>query len=211
MPTDREHRSLVSLNQEEYTSLLKIFDELVTEKMAICTLKGEYRIFKQYEDHGSSLPGSKIKLDFILMYLKENPNQSYHGKLFNMSQSKVSEWIRFLLPVLEQALERMGHMPQTGSEFIEEATSSDCMLVDVTERQVPRDIDYENQKDYYSGKKKLHTMKNLAITDENTKLLFISDSAYGSTHDKTMWDEITFKFRDKNVLADLGFIGIEVI
>ena len=211
MPANEDKlRLLVSLNQVEYDSLLKVFHQLITEKMAICTLKGEYRIFKQYEDHGSSsLPGSKIKLDFILMYLKENPNQTYHGMLFNISQPKVSQWIYYLLPVLEDSLLKMGHMPQRGNEFVEQESSSDCMLVDVTECQVPRDIDYENQKEYYSGKKKLHTVKNLAITDENSKLLFISDSAFGSTHDKTIWDEITFKFRDKNLLADLGFLGID--
>jgi len=53
-------KALVSLNQDEYNnSLLTIFDELVTEKMAICTLKGEYRLFRHYEDYGnSSLSGS---------------------------------------------------------------------------------------------------------------------------------------------------------
>ena len=52
-------------------------------------------------------------------------------------------------------------------------------------------------------------MKNLAITDEGAKVLFVSESEYGSTHDKTIWDGIVFKFRDKNLLADLGFLGIE--
>ncbi len=38
-------------------------------------------------------------LTLYLMYLKENPNQTYHGYHFNMSESKVSEWISYLLPV----------------------------------------------------------------------------------------------------------------
>ncbi len=203
-------RSLVSLNQEEYDSLLLVFDELVKEKLSLCTLKGQLRLFKEYKEaKNSSLYGSETKLKFILMYLKENPNQSYHGELFNMCQSKVSEWIHFLLPVLEASLRKMGYMPQTGSEFIERKDSSNCLLVDVTERQVPRDTDYENQKEAYSGKKKLHTMKNLAITDEHARILFISESEYGSVHDKTIWDEISFTFEDKNILADLGFLGID--
>jgi hypothetical protein len=211
MPTvNDKFRALVSLNQDEYESLLNVFDELVKEKMAICTLKGQYRIFKLYDDHGScSLVGSKAKLDFILMYLKENPNQAYHGQLFNISQSKVCQWIRYLLPVLEASLVKMGMMPQIGTEFIEQEDDSHYLLVDVTERQVPRDTDYENQEEAYSGKKKLHTLKNLVITDQNAKLLFVSESEYGSVHDKTLWDQVLFKFKDKNVLADLGFIGID--
>lgn len=203
-------RALVSLHQDEYESLLSIFDVFVTEKLLVCNLKGQLRLFKKREEHNaSSLYGSRAKLNFILMYLKENPNQEYHGSLFGISQSKVSEWITYLLPVLEDSLAKMGVMPQTGFEFVDYETASKCLLVDVTEREVPRSTDYENQKEAYSGKKKFHTIKNLAITDERANVLFVSESEYGSVHDKTLWDRITFKFKDKNLLADLGFVGIE--
>jgi hypothetical protein len=136
------------------------------------------------------------------MYLKENPNQAYHVQLFNISQSKVSEWISYLLPVLEQALKKMGLMPQSGYQFKSTAKDSQYLLVDVTERQVPRDIAIQNQQDDYSGKKKLHTMKNLVVCDEKGLILFISDSYQGSTHDKSIWDQIDFEFGEQNVLAD---------
>ena len=85
-------RSLISLNQEEYNTLFKVFDELVKEKLSLTTLKGQLRLFKDFrEQKNSSLYGSKAKLDFILLYLKETPNQAYHGFIFNMTQSKVSE------------------------------------------------------------------------------------------------------------------------
>lgn len=211
MPTNRNKlRALVSLNQDEYERLLEIFDELVTKKLSVYTLKGQYRLFKHHDEHGnSSLLGSKTKLDFILMYLKENPNQSYHGHLFNISQPKVSQWIQYLLPLLEASLLKMGVMPQTGKAFVEKNQDSEYLLADVTERQVPRDTDYENQKEAYSGKKKLHTLKNLAIADKNAKLLFVSASEYGSVHDKKIWEGLVFKFKGSNLLADLGFMGIE--
>ena len=200
----------MSLEQIEYDGLYSVFDRLVTEKLRTVTLKGQYRLFKtENESINSSLYGSKAKLDFILMYLKENPNQAYHGQLFNMSQSKVSEWISYLLPVLECSLKKMGFMPQSGYQFKFPAQGAQYLLADVTERQVPRDIDNQNQQDDYSGKKKLHTMKNLAISDENGYILFVSNSYQGSTHDKTIWDQIQFDFGDFNVLADLGFFGAE--
>ena len=202
--------ALVSLNQDEYERLFEVFDGLVMEKLSTCTLKGQYRLFKQYKEHkSSSLYGSRKKLDFVLTYLKENPNQSYHGYVYELSQSKVSEWLRYLLPVLEEALIKLRVMPQCGTEFIEKEEGAHYLLADVTERQVPRDTDYANLKEAYSGKKKLHTIKNLAISDQNAKLLFISESEYGSVHDKTIWDQISFKFKDKNLLADLGFVGID--
>lgn len=209
-PTDRKIRALFSLDQTEYDNLYKVFDSLVSEKLRTINLKGQYRLFQtEKEPINSSLYGSKIKLDFILMYLKENPNQAYHGHVFNMSQSKVSEWISYLLPVLEDSLKKLGFMPQSGCQFKSPAEGPQYLLADVTERQVPRDIDNENQKDDYSGKKKLHTMKNLAISDEKGYVLYVSDSYQGSTHDKTIWDEIQFDFGELNVLVDLGFLGAE--
>ena len=52
-------------------------------------------------------------------------------------------------------------------------------------------------------------MKNLAITDQHAYIEFISASYMGSVHDKTIWDELDFKLNDHNLLADLGFVGIE--
>lgn len=209
-PTDTKLRALLSLEQIEYDNLLAVFDPLIREKLSIVTLKGQYRLFKtEKEPVNSSLYGSKIKLDFILMYLKENPNQAYHGLLFNMSQSKVSEWVSYLLPVLEGALKKMGFMPQSGYQFRTRSESAQYLLADVTERQIPRDIDRENQQEDYSGKKKLHTMKNLAISDEKGEILFVSDTYQGSTHDKSIWDDIQFDFGELNLLADLAFLGAE--
>ena len=50
------------------------------------------------------------------------------------------------MPVLEQALKQLAFMPQTGYSFKETTLDPHCLLVDGTERQVPRDVDYENQK-----------------------------------------------------------------
>jgi hypothetical protein len=101
-PTDSKFRALTTLEQIEYDKLYEVFDILISEKLRTVTLKGQYRLFKtEKEPINCSLYCSKAKLDFILMYLKENPNQAYHGQLFKSSQSKVSEWVSYLLPVLE--------------------------------------------------------------------------------------------------------------
>ena len=85
--------------------------------------------------------------------MKENPNQSYHGYLFEMSQSKVSEWVNFIIPSLEEALDRLCLLPQQGDYWDLEQESTDFLSMDVVERQVPRRSDYEAQKEEYSGKK----------------------------------------------------------
>ena len=208
--TQGKLRSLLSLNQIEYDALLSVFAPIISKKLSLYTLKGQMRLFPLKEESSlSSLYGSKSKLDFILMYLKENPNQYYHAEMFKMSQSKVSEWVSYLLPVLETSLNKMNVMPQSGYVYHQRDKEVDYLLVDVTEREVVRDVDSDNQKEFYSGKKKKHTMKNLAITDQDGYIEFISESYMGSVHDKAIWDQIEINLKDHNLLADLDFVGIE--
>lgn len=126
-----------------------------------------------------------------------------------MSQAKVSEWIYFLSPVLEEVLMDLGYMPQTGDVYRFNQEDQDYLLVDVTERAIPRPTDHESQKQAYSGKKKRHMMKNLAITDPNGYVLFMSSTYEGSKHDKAIWDELAVDRFEQNLLADLGFLGID--
>lgn len=204
-------RALTSLNQEEYEQVLPVFSDLVSKKMSQYTLKNKRREYKVYRERkDSSLYGPIAKLDFLLMYLKENANQIYHAQMFEMCQSKVSEWVGFLLPVLEESLSKLGFMPQTGSEFVlENPDNEDFVVIDVTERRVPRKTDYEAQKEEYSGKKKTHTMKNLALTNTAKKILYLSESFEGKTHDKTILDQISLDTEEIAILADLGFLGME--
>ena len=206
--------ALTSLTQTEYINILKFFSERVSKKCSLMTLKGKRRTFRTYKEHSnSSLYGSKAKLDFILMYLKENPNQAYHGACFNMTQSKVSEWVRFLLPVLYEVLKGLGYMPQSMGKFNADE-SYDYLLVDVTDRIVPRRCDMEGQREEYSGhhgngKKKSHTCKHLAIRDSVGYIHYMTPAYQGSVHDKTIWDSLDIASSPINLLADLGFQGIQ--
>jgi len=157
---DNKLRSFLSLNQIEFSDILSKFSDYVEKKLSLFTLKGKPRRHISYQEMpNSSLYGSEKKLTFILSYLKENPNQSYHGRLFNITQSKVSEWISFLLPVLEDTLISLGYMPQTNNVCKFQEIETDCILVDVTERQIPRSIDNDIQKASYSGKKNYTQLK----------------------------------------------------
>jgi hypothetical protein len=208
--TEDKLRALSTLNQQEYDDILSVFSTLIDKKIPLYTLKGKKRVSGSYKESvNSSLYGCKKKLDFILMYMKENPNQAYHGYVFGISQSKVSEWVSYLSPVLEEALLKLGFMPQVGYCYRHHARETDYLLVDVTERQVSRRSDYEGQREEYSGKKKLHTVKNLAITTAESYIVYLSPSYEGTVHDKAIWDAIDIEQAPLNLLADLGFMGIE--
>jgi hypothetical protein len=208
---DGKFRALTSLNQSEYDFLLPVFDRLVCERLKYYTLKGMRRLIKSYhEASNSSLYGSRSKLDFLLMYLKENVSQVYHGCLFGIGQSKVSEWVSFLVPVLESCLDQLGFLPGSGSVFrFPPEAVTDYLIGDVTERSIPRRKCYEAQQAEYSGKKKQHTVKNLAICDSNGRVVYLGETCEGSMHDKSIFDDVTIDTQGFNLLLDLGFQGVE--
>jgi hypothetical protein len=48
---------------------------------------------------------------FILVYLKQHPTQLLLGRLFGIRQSKATQWIHVLLPVLRKTLRTLGDAP----------------------------------------------------------------------------------------------------
>ncbi|GLI33260.1 MAG: hypothetical protein GX433_07355 [Deltaproteobacteria bacterium] len=56
----------------------------------------------------------------MLMYLKNNPVQSLHGKLFGMPLGKTNMWIHVLLPILGNTLRNLGFAPSRQVEHLRE-------------------------------------------------------------------------------------------
>ena len=132
--------------------------------------------------HGP-LPTIADKLLFILTYVKQNPIQEVQGQLFGMSQSNANKWIHLLHAVLNHALAHQELLPaRTADELavmLARQTDEGCPHVppfwhDGTERPIHRPADPEDQQDYYSGKKKCHTVKNLLVIDETCQICFLS-------------------------------------
>ena len=77
---------------------------------------------------------------------------------------------------------------------------------DATERGIPRPQDEADQKLYYSGKKKKHTVKNVLLIDQKLSILFLSDTVEGKRHDKKIADETPYPLpAGSRLLQDLGF------
>ena len=208
-------KALTGLSQEELIVLLYYFAPLCEEYYRYHDLKGHWRKLTRYQERSdSSLPGATNKLLFILTYMKENPNQAYHGAMFEMSQGKVSLWIKQLAPLLEEALHRMGKLPEREvRQFYEYLYTciETVMLMDVTERRIGRSTDYQVQKLHYSGKKGYHTLKNLLIATLEGEVIYLGESFEGSHHDKAVYDQAELLFPDQLhcLWVDLGFLGIE--
>lgn len=74
------------------------------------------------------------------------------------------------------------------SELSKDGSIKPILLHDGTEREIPRPIDWDEQKEQYSGKKKRHTVKNAVVITMTCLILFVSQTVCGKTHDKKMAD-----------------------
>jgi hypothetical protein len=210
-----QFKSLTSLLPEEFDELLPYFSRVSEKYFIHHDLKGEKRAYaRRVERKDSSLFGSEMKLLFLLIYLKENANQHYHAVIFRMSQGKVSQWLGVLRPLLKETLKNMGQLSCRWQEELKKLLGNkpeEVLLMDCSERTIQRPKDYQVQKDYYSGKKGRHTIKNLAITNPEGRILYLSPTYEGHEHDKAIYDqqEIIFPDQDSALIVDLGFPGIK--
>ena len=160
------------------------------------------------------LENSEDKLLFILFYFKIYPLQILIGFLFGMGQSQANEWIHKLSKVLKMTLDNLDVLPERESNNLEEALEKDRekeVAIDGTERRRQRPKDNEKQKEYYSGKKKAHTIKNnIVVTVEGRKISYLSGTYEGKKHDKKICDDEELAFPEKTVVnQDTGFQGHE--
>jgi hypothetical protein len=112
---------LTSLTVEEFAALVPPFEVAFLGYMAEWTLHGRRRQWRRYSTYKNCpLPTPEDRLLFILVYLKQNPTQVLHGRLFGMRQSKATQWIHVLLPVLRNALRTLGDAPCRHVEALRE-------------------------------------------------------------------------------------------
>ena len=154
------------------------------------------------------------KLVFILFYFKFYPTQAVQGFFFGLSQPQANEWIHRLTLVLNAALGYEMQLPArktADAEAILAACPGLEFIIDGTERPIARPKDKQRQKEYYSGKKKRHTVKNTVITDKQTKKIkVLGQTVPGKKHDKKLADEEDWPFPcDSHVWKDTGYQGYE--
>ena len=83
-------------------------------------------------------------------------------------------------------------------------------FIDSTEQQIPRPVDRKRKKEYYSGKKKIHTIKNQLMVNNHGYIIHKTNHKSGRRHDYTIYKN-NHPVTPKQVvnIFDLGYLGIE--
>jgi hypothetical protein len=208
--------ALTGLTPKEFAVLLSAFTRAYAEHYpAEKTMAGEPRQRQAGGGRKGGLPEMEQKLLFILVHQKAYPLQTLLGEVFELSQPRVNEWIHRLLPILKEALDDLGVLPEREPERFAQSEvrygEPPEFIIDGTERRRQRPKNPEKQAVAYSGKKKAHCDKNVVIVQaKSTRVGFLSQTYAGKTHDKKIVDTEPIAYPPDTILSkDTGFQGYE--
>ena len=220
-------RTFTGLDVEEFQILLPAFTVAWERYIQQHCLPPDVRQRSYGGGRKARLATCAEKLLFILVYFKTYPLQEVLAFHFDMSQSQACQWIHILSEVLRLALAELGHLPERDPQKVKELLETymdesqqyeaateleiERFAIDGTERRRQRPKDQEEQKRFYSGKKKTHTVKNnLIVTLGKRRVEYLGDTWEGKKHDKKICDEEGHEFPEGSTLyKDTGYQGYE--
>lgn len=124
--------------------------------LRLYTLEGKPRDRNSFVRSNTVLRTAEDRLLFILYHLKGNVIQELMAITFKMKQPQVSVWIKLLSKLLREALDKQGFLPARNVDQLKKLLEKEStVIVDGVERSIQRPKDYEEQKEYYSGKKSI--------------------------------------------------------
>jgi len=214
-PALRSNRSCLALtgvNVAEFQSLVSLFTSVYKEEK----IKANPKRVRKYG--GGRIGGLKTvdeKLFFTLMYLKTYPTFNVASFFTGINRSNSYRAIKFLLPALEITLGRQLVLPRRQIHSVEEFLllfpEVKDVFLDGTDRRVQRPKNKKKQNKLYSGKRKATTRKNIVVSDEKRRILYLSPTKSGRRHDKKLGDKMGLSNLPFEVSAwvDTGFQGLQ--
>jgi hypothetical protein len=155
------------------------------------------------------------KLFYALFYLKTYPTFDVASFFTSIDRSNCYRAIKFLFPVLQKTLGRELVLPQRQIHSVEEFLiffpEVKDIFLDGTDRRVQRPKNKKRQNKLYSGKRKTTTRKNIVVSNEKKRILYLSPSKSGRRHDKKLGDKMGLSNLPSEVAVwtDTGFVGIQ--
>jgi hypothetical protein len=198
------------------------FDDIFDKEIMKRYDKYEIQRLSKRRDRKRSIgAGRPFKLDLkdrfvmLLVYYRLYITYTLVGFLFDLNQSnicrdiqKIEKLIRECVP-LPQKIYPITKRLKTPEE-VEQYFPGFLSFIDCTEQQIPRPVDKNRRKIFYSGKKKKHTIKNQIMVNNRGYILHKICYKKGRKHDYDIYKNhhpVTPK-QVVNVI-DLGYLGIE--
>jgi len=195
-----------------------IYYNQITKKYTKHEIKRLSKGKERKRDIGAGRP---FKLDLrdkfvmLLVYYRLYITYNLAGFLFDLDQSnicrdiqKIEKLIRECLPIPQKIYNTTKRLktPQQVEKYFPDFLS----FIDCTEQQIPRPINKERKKEYYSGKKKKHTIKTQLMVNNRGFIVHKVGHKKGRRHDYDIYKK-NYPKTPKRVLnvVDLGYLGVE--
>lgn len=200
-----KYQKNIEINDKKFLRLTAI--ERITFNKMLKILK-EFEIKKRL--HG----GRKNKLlleERILMtleYWREYRTYFHIADSYGISESTCFRNIKW---IEDNLLKHRDFQQINGQKsLLNDNLKDKTIIIDVTESAIQRPK--KRQKQYYSGKKKKHTIKVQLIIEKDNKKIISSYFSCGKNHDFKILKDSKAKFLSQTtILVDLGYQGIQNI
>jgi hypothetical protein len=201
---------------------VKEFDDIYNKEIAKRYHDYELkRLSKRMNRERSIGAGRHFKLEvkdrciMLLVYYRLYITYTLAGFLFDLDQSNICRDIQKIESLIKQCLPipdkfyNITKRLKTLDE-VEQYFPGFLAFTDSTEQQIPRPINKERKKEYYSGKKKKHTVKTQLMVNNCGFIIHKVRHKKGSRHDYDIY-KYNHPVTPRWVVnvADLGYLGIE--
>jgi hypothetical protein len=209
-------KSFTGLTVQEFDD---IYNKEIAKRYSNYELKRLSKRKNRKRDIGAGRP---FKLDvkdrflMLLVYYRLYITYTLAGFLFDLDQSnicrdiqKIEKLIRECVPI-PQKIYKITKRLRTPDE-VEQYFPGFLAFIDSTEQQIPRPVDKNRRKMYYSGKKKKHTIKNQLMVNNRGYIIHKTGYKKGRKHDYNIYKKNYPVVIPKQVVTvvDLGYLGIE--
>jgi len=186
-------KRLTGLETKEFQQIIQKLEPLWKQK---------YEAKKKVSGKPYGLASLENHLLCLFLYYRFYTIQLFIGFLFSLDDATISRSIRRLEPILVKIVAIKKERSLSEKEM-------EKLIVDATEQRIHRPKKGQNK--YYSGKKKLHTIKTEIQINGAGRIVNISKPCPGKKHDIALR-----KFHDplpksSLVLADSGYQGLQKI
>lgn len=204
-------KRLLGITYEQFTDLVNSAKKCHEEEQQKCE-QSKTRIHRRGGGRKEILSIPE-QVCLCLFYLRQIPTFEVLGVLFGISKTAANDTFHYWRKILRQILPA-SLLEQVGNKegdlmIVQEILTSFKLIVDSLEQPIDRPSDNDEQKKFFSGKKKQHTIKNQIISLPEAKDLIDIKVGYpGPTADINLFREQQSLFNEQqNFQGDKGYQG----
>lgn len=209
----KETKRIMGITYKQLMKLIENAQRIEKEKKQEIA-KTEKRLIKAGGGRKKTLTHEE-EIILTLYYLHHIPTFQLLGIHFGISESSANNifhyWIDILREILPESLLEEVKKNENEYLWVKEILTELELIVDSTEQSRERPSEYEEQKKYYSGKKKNHTLKNQIITTpKGTEIVDVIVGEKGPVSDINLLRKQQEKFDEKQKFqGDKAYLGAE--